>query len=129
MKKFIIVFIFIVVLFFVSIYYVVFCNNKYENNMIEDIKNNYSLEEDIKYLNKSDFHYIIKTNTLLILLDDSYSLVQEVELDKLYEFDVSYDIVYRLNNLMYEIKEISNSKVIYKYYDIYNGNLIEEISV
>lgn len=129
MKKFIIVFIFIVVLFFVSIYYVVSCNNKYENNMIEDIKNNYSLEEDIKYLNKSNFYYIIKTNTLLILLDDSYSLVQEVELDKLYEFDVSYDIVYRLNNLMYEIKEISNSKVIYKYYDIYNGNLIEEISV
>lgn len=129
MKKFIIVFIFIVVLFFVSIYYVVSCNNKYENNMIEDIKNNYSLEEDIKYLNKSNFYYIIKTNTLLILLDDSYSLVQEVELDKLYEFDVSYDIVYRLNNLMYEIKELSNSKVIYKYYDIYNGNLIEEISV
>ena len=129
MKKFIIVFIFIVALFFVSIYYVVFCNNKYENNMIEDIKNNYSLEEDIKYLNKSNFYYIIKTNTLLILLDDSYSLVQEVELDKLYEFDVSYDIVYRLNNLMYEIKEISNSKVIYEYYDIYNGNLIEEISV
>ena len=38
------------------------------------------------------------------------------------------DIIYKNNNLMYLEKEIKNNKVIYKYYDTSNLELIKEIT-
>lgn len=129
MKKIIIVFILIVLVSFACVFYTVSRNNKYASSIEKIIKEKYSLQEDIKYLNKSNFYYIIETNTLLILLDDNYNEVQKINKSELYNLDKPYEIVYRLNKIMYEKKEVLSTKIIYTYYDIYTGEVIETVNV
>ena len=80
MKKIIIVFILIVLISFTCVFYTVSKNNNYTSSIEKIIKEKNSLQEDIKYLNKSNFYYIIETNTLLILLDDNYNEVQKINI-------------------------------------------------
>ena len=120
MKKIIIVFILIVLVSFTCVFYTVSKNNKYTSSIEKKVKEKYSLQEDIKYLNKSNFYYIIETNTLLILLDDNYNEVQKINTSELYSLDKPYEIVYRLNKIMYEKKEVLSTKIIYTYYSIRN---------
>ena len=129
MKKIIIVFILIVLISFTCVFYTVSKNNKYTSSIEKIIKEKNSLQEDIKYLNKSNFYYIIETNTLLILLDDNYNEVQKINTSELYNLDKPYEIVYRLNKMMYEKKEVLSTKIIYTYYDIYTGKVIEIVNV
>lgn len=97
--------------------------------MEKEIKEKYSLQEDIKYLNKSNFYYIIETNTSLILLDNNYKEVQKISINDLYNLDKPYEIVYRLNKIMYEKKEVLSSKIIYTYYDIYTGEELDKVNI
>ena len=129
MKKIIIVFILIVLISFTCVFYTVSKNNKYTSSIEKIIKEKNSLQEDIKYLNKSNFYYIIETNTLLILLDDNYNEVQKINTSELYNLDKPYEIVYRLNKMMYEKKEVLSTKIIYTYYAIYTGKVIEIVNV
>lgn len=129
MKKIIIFFILIVLISFTCVFYTVSKNNKYTSSIEKKVKEKYSLQEDIKYLNKSNFYYIIETNTLLILLDDNYNEVQKINTSELYSLDKPYEIVYRLNKIMYEKKEVLSTKIIYTYYDIYTGEVIETVNV
>lgn len=129
MKKIIIVFILIVLVSFTCVFYTVSKNNEYTSSIEKKVKEKYSLQEDIKYLNKSNFYYIIETNTLLILLDDNYNEVQKINTSELYSLDKPYEIVYRLNKIMYEKKEVLSTKIIYTYYDIYTGEVIETVNV
>ena len=129
MKKIIIVFILVVLVSFTCVFYTVSKNNKYTSSIEEKVKEKYSLQEYIKYLNKSNFYYIIETNTLLILLDDNYNEVQKINTSELYSLDKPYEIVYRLNKIMYEKKEVLFTKIIYTYYDIYTGEVIETVNV
>lgn len=129
MKKIIIVFILIVLVSFTCVFYTVSKNNKYTSSIEKKVKEKNSLQEDIKYLNKSNFYYIIETNTLLILLDDNYNEVQKINTSELYSLDKPYEIVYRLNKIMYEKKEVLSTKIIYTYYDIYTGEVIETVNV
>lgn len=129
MKKIIIVFILIVLISFTCVFYTVSKNNNYTSSIEKIIKEKNSLQEDIKYLNKSNFYYIIETNTLLILLDDNYNEVQKINISELYNLDKPYEIVYRLNKIMYEKKEVLSTKIIYTYYDIYTGEVIETVNV
>lgn len=129
MKKIIIVFILIVLVSFTCVFYTVSKNNKYTSSIEKKVKEKYSLQEDIKYLNKSNFYYIIETNTLLILLDDNYNEVQKINTSELYSLDKPYEIVYRLNKIMYEKREVLSTKIIYTYYDIYTGEVIETVNV
>ena len=39
------------------------------------------------------------------------------------------EIVYRLKKMMYEKKEVLSTKIIYTYYDIYTGKVIETVNV
>ena len=129
MKKIIIVFILIVLISFTCVFYTVSKNNKYTSSIEKIIKEKNSLQKDIKYLNKSNFYYIIETNTLLILLDDNYNEVKKINTSELYNLDKPYEIVYRLNKMMYEKKEVLSTKIIYTYYDIYTGKVIETVNV
>jgi len=129
MKKIIIIFIVIVLVVFFSIFFLVSNNNKYSSNIEKEIKNNYDLKDDIIYLNKSNLYYIILTNKNLIVLDNEYQEVFKEEKEKINELEEDYEIVYRLNQVMYEIKKVSDNEIIYKYYDIYTNDLIDAVKV
>ena len=129
MKKIIIIFVIGVVSIFFSIFFVVSRNDKYINNIEKEVRNNYKLKDDIIYLNKSNLYYIILTNKNLIVLDNEYQEVFKEEKEKINELEEDYEIVYRLNQVMYEIKKVSDNEIIYKYYDIYTNDLIDAVKV
>ena len=40
-----------------------------------------------------------------------------------------YEIVYRLNQVMYQKKKINKNKIIYEYYDINTNELIDTVEI
>lgn len=129
MKKIIIVFISLVLLAFFFILFPVARNNKYTNNLEKEVTDNYEIKEKINYLNKSNLYYIILTTKNLIVLDKNYKEILKEDIKKIKILDKDYELVYRLNNVMYETKEISKDKITYNYYDIYTNELIDTLVV
>lgn len=129
MKKLIIILVTLILIFFLSRVYVVNKNNKYINTLEKEIKENYKINKDIKYLNKTNLYYIILTTDNLIVLDNKFNELLKDDTSKLYNFKKEHEIVYRLNKVMYETKKISKEKIIYEYYDIYTGELIDTLNI
>lgn len=129
MKKIIVLVISLVLLFFLSRCYIVNKNNKYLNSIKEEIKDNYKIKKDIKYLNKTNLYYIILTTDNLIVLDNDYNEIFIEKVSKLSNYKKNYEIVYRKNKVMYESKKVSKDKIVYKYYDIYTGELLDTINI
>lgn len=127
MKKVIIIFIVMVVFGFGFVFYTVRSNDKYLNSVKEDIANNYDVVGKIEYLNIFDRYYILLDSDNLIVLDEEYSEIFKEKRSVIYNKD--YDIVYRLNKVMYESKVVEKSKVSYSYYDIYTFDKIDEIVI
>lgn len=129
MKKIIIVFITIILVIFFAIFFLVSNNDKYLNKIEKEIKKNYDIKEEIKYLNKSNLYYIIVTTKNLIVLDDDYKEIFKEDISNIKGFDENREIVYRLNEVMYEEKDVSEDKIIYNYYDIYTNELIDTLEI
>ena len=125
MKKIIIIFIGLVLIFFLSIVFIVFNNNRYENNLLEDIKNNYS--KDVLYVNKSLDNYVVRTKDKVVVLDSKYKEVSSLEIDKLYKMDC--DLVYHKNAIMYEDVVVKGNKIIYTYYDAKSGKEVDKVEI
>ena len=129
MKKTIILIIALISICFFLVSYLIINNNKYEKKLEQEIKQHYTLENDIKYLNKSNLYYIILTTKNLIVLDEYYQEVFKEDANKINFIDTSFEITYRLNQVMFEIKKVSKNKITYEYYDIYTNELIDNITV
>lgn len=129
MKKIIIFILVVFLIIFFSIFYLVEKNNKYIKIIEKEIKENYNIKDEIKYLNKSDLYYIIVTNKNLIVLDNNYQEIIKEDINKLKDYDKDKVIVYKLNKVMYEEKNVSKNKITYKYYDIYTNELIDTLEV
>jgi len=80
-------------------------------------------------LNKSNLYYIILTTKNLIVLDKNYKEILKEDIKKIKKIDKDNELVYRLNNVMYETKEINKDKIIYNYYDIYTNELIDTVEI
>ena len=122
----------LIVLILIILFYIIFPvlkNNKYENNIQKEIQENYEINDKINYLNKFDLYYIIVTTNNLIVLDNKYQELLKEDIKNIKQIDTKYEIVYRLNKVMYETKEISKDKITYNYYDVYTNELIDTIEV
>jgi len=129
MKKIIIIFLFIVLFIFFCILFLVSNNNKYINSIEKDICDNYDIKDDIIYVNKSHLYYIILTSDYLIVLDDNYKEIFKDDVNNIVDKKDNYEIVYRLNKVMYEEKKVLDKKIIYNYYDIYTNECIDTVEV
>lgn len=129
MKKIIIIFVSLVLIVFLSKVYVISSNINYENNTEKEIKDNYDIKDKINYLNKNNSYYIIKTNKNLIVLDSNYQEILKEDINKIKDINKDYEIVYRLNKVMYEVKKVSKNKITYEYYDIYTNELIDTLEI
>ena len=129
MKKIIIIFITIILVVLFAIFFLTSSNDRYLNNMKKEINKNYEIKDEIKYLNKSNLYYIIVTNQKLIVLDNEYQEIFMEEVSKIKKINKDYEIVYRLNSVMYEVKDVYDDKIIYYYYDIYNGELLDTVEI
>lgn len=125
MKKLIVMFISVLLILFFFIKVTVSSNYKYDNSIIEDIKENYELDSNIIYLNKFANYYIVKTSSQVLVLDNMYNLIFQDDVLNLFSCD--YDMVYRINKLMYVSSNVKGSSVIYNFYDVYTFDKIDEI--
>ncbi len=125
MKKVIIIFISLVLIFFLSVIFIVYNNNKYENNILNEVRDKYS--KDVSYVNKYLDNYVVKTKDKVVVLNSKYEEVTSMNISDLYES--SYDLVYRKNAIMYEKVDVDGINIIYTYYDVKSGEEIEKVEI
>lgn len=129
MKKLIIIIICLVVFLFGCVIYIVNRNNNYLNNILEDIKNNSEIKEDIIYYNKYNNYYIVLTKDNIIVLDKDYKEVYNNSTEKFQDKTSEYEIIYKTDIPMYEEKKKEGNTFKYMYYDIYTLENIDEIEI
>lgn len=129
MKKLIIIFICLVVFLFGSVIYIVNRNNNYLNNILEDIKSNSEIKEDIIYYNKYNNYYIVLTKDNIIVLDKDYKEVYNNSTEKFQDKTSEYEIIYKTDIPMYEETKKEGNTIKYIYYDIYTLDKLDEIEI
>ena len=117
---------FLVLFIFVSL--IVFNDNKNISNLEKKILDNTDVTL-VKYINYYDEHYIVKDNDNLYLFNGEYEQILSINLSLLFSKYNNYDIVYRNKTLMFMNEYKGKEGIIFKYYDIYTGECIDEILV
>ena len=127
MKKFVIIIVSILIIILLSIVYLGSNVNKYNSNLNKLIKDNYHVDNKLINVNKYDGYYILTTSANIIVLNSKYKEILKEDISKIKESN-NMSIIYKNNSLMYLEKEKSKDKVIYKYYNPSNLELIKEIT-
>ena len=122
-KKIVIVIVLFFALFWGLLYFIV---GNYDGDLINEVSNKTKIK-NIVYVNKSNYHYVVLTKDKVYVFDDKYELVLEKERGNI-NYD-KYDIVYKRNMLMYEGQSMDTYYLVYSYYDIEDGKLINEIEI
>ena len=117
---------FILILVFISIIYPVMKNEDYNKKLFDDVYNNSNIK-NINYVNKSNNYYIVKNDKEIVVMDLNYDKINSVNVSDIHDSDL--DIVYRRGNIYYEEKVNDKDKLIYKYYNINNGEFVFDITV
>lgn len=117
---------FILILVFISIIYPVMRNGDYNKKLFDDVYSNSNIK-NINYVNKSNNYYIVKNDKEIVVMDLNYDKINSVNVSDIYDSDL--DIVYRRGNIYYEEKINDKDKLIYKYYNINNGEFVFDITV
>lgn len=128
MKKIIMIFIVVIITLFISMCIMVNIDNKYFNGLKKEISENTDIT-DIVYVNKYNEHYIAKDNEYIYLFNSNYEEITRIKLSLLYDNKKKYDIVYRDKTIMYMDNFKNKEGIIYRYYDIYTYELIDEIVI
>jgi len=105
----------IILLIFSIILYPVIKNNNYQKKLLNNIYENTDLK-DIKYLNKDNNYFIIKTKDKVIVLDLNHEEVYSISTSEIKKSNL--DLSYTRNSLYYKERIRKNNKLTYKYYDI-----------
>ena len=105
----------IILLIFSIILYPVIKNNNYQKKLLNNIYENTDLK-DIKYLNKDNNYFIIKTKDKVLVLDLNYEEIYSINTNEL--IDSNLDLTYIRNNLYYKERKKENNKLVYKYFDV-----------
>lgn len=122
-KKIVIGIVLLFALFFCLLCFVV---GNYDGDLINEVSNKTKIK-DIIYVNKNNYHYVVLTNDKVYVFDDKYKLVLEKERGNI-NYN-KYDIVYKRNMLMYEEESMNTYYLVYSYYDIEDGKLINEVEI
>ena len=126
-KKIIGIIIIVLFILWLSIFYIVRKNNNYEKRLINEIKENYQIQEEITDVNTYDNNYIVITPNKVIVLNSNYENIKEESTSKLAQNTNNYTLIYKNNNLMYENTILKEDKVIYEYYDAYTYEYVNNI--
>jgi len=105
----------IILLIFSIILYPIIKNNNYQKKLLNNIYENTDLK-DIKYLNKDNNYFIIKTKDKVLVLDLNYEEVYSISTSEIKKSNL--DLSYTRNSLYYKERIRKNNKLTYKYYDI-----------
>lgn len=85
--------------------------------------------DNISYVNKYDDKYIVSDDKNTYLFNSKYEEILRIANYLLHENKNNYQIIYKDNALVYLDDYIDKDSVVFKYYDIYTYELIDEIRV
>lgn len=129
MKKLIIIFISIILFLFTCVCIIIGVDKNYIKNMEKNISKKTNVK-NIEYINKYDGYYIVMDLENLYLFDKDYQEIFSAVVDSLHKNKNDYDIIYKDMKVMYMDNYKSKKEgVIFKYYDIYTYELIDEIVI
>lgn len=128
MKKVVTVFILIILFLFLSMCIMVGIDKNNIKDMEKNILNNTEIE-DIVYINKYDDKYIVINDKYLYLFSSKYEEILKIDIDLLHDNESDYALIYRDNKIMYMDNYKNKDGIVFKYYDIYTYELIDEIIV
>ena len=114
-KVLITILIIIILLIFSIILYPIIKNNNYQKKLLNNIYENTDLK-DIKYLNKDNNYFIIKTKDKVLVLDLNHEEVYSISTSEIKKSNL--DLSYTRNSLYYKERIRKNNKLTYKFYDI-----------
>ena len=98
-------------------------------NLLDEVIADFGDVKDIEYINRYDNNYIVMDKKYLYLFDDKYEEIDKLDVKDIYENKKNYDIVYRDKTIMYMDNFKNKEGIIYRYYDIYTYELIDEIVI
>lgn len=128
MKKLIGIFIFVILFIFISMYIITYIDKKDINNLRENILKNTDIKK-AEYVNKYDDNYLVINEEYLYLFDSLYEEINRVSVDLLHSNENNYQLVYRNNMIMYMDDYKNDDGLVFKYYDIYTYELVDEVVV
>ena len=99
------------------------------NNITQNIKDNYSIKDEITYSNRYGNYYIFTTESDVYVLNNEYQKVYQKEISNLATNEENLPIIYKTNKLMYEKTIRKKDKITYEYYDALTGNLTKETTL
>ena len=95
-----------------TIFFIKKSNNNYKKEIIQEIKNNYQIEEKILEVNKYDHNYVVITKDIIIVLNTKYQKIKEEKKNKLAENkkkdEEKYQVV--LDELNNDVKVLKDRK-------------------
>lgn len=113
---------------FVGICIMVGIDNVNINDLEKEIFNNTDIK-DIEYVNKYDGYYIVRNSQYIYLFNSEYEEITSINVKLVYDNENNYDIVYRNKTIMYMDNYKNKEGIIFKYYDIYTYEVIDEVII
>ena len=104
-------------------------NDNFYNDMLEDkiLENTNILL--VEYVNCYDEHYIVRDTENLYLFNNDFMEILRIDVNLLFNKYENYDIVYRNKTLMFMDNYKDKDGIIFKYYDIYTGEIIDDVLI
>ncbi|MDD5827310.1 MAG: hypothetical protein SO108_01870 [Bacilli bacterium] len=132
MKKVLRSILIIVIILIIGILYISYITNHNQdelNNITQNIKDNYSVKDEITYSNRYGNYYIFTTESDVYVLNNEYQKVYQKEISSLATNEENLPIIYKTNKLMYEKTIRKKDKITYEYYDALTNQLIKETTL
>lgn len=132
MKKVLRSILIIVIILIIGILYISYITNHNQdelNNITQNIKDNYSVKDEITYSNRYGNYYIFTTESDVYVLNNEYQKVYQKEISSLATNKENLPIIYKTNKLMYEKTIRKKDKITYEYYDALTNQLIKETTL
>lgn len=132
MKKVLRSILIIVIILIIGILYISYITNHNQdelNNITQNIKDNYSIKDEITYSNRYGNYYIFTTESDVYVLNNEYQKVYQKEISSLATNEENLPIIYKTNKLMYEKTIRKKDKITYEYYDALTNQLIKETTL
>lgn len=132
MKKVLRSILIIVIILITGILYISYITNHNQdelNNITQNIKDNYSVKDEITYSNRYGNYYIFTTESDVYVLNNEYQKVYQKEISNLATNEENLPIIYKTNKLMYEKTIRKKDKITYEYYDALTNQLIKETTL
>lgn len=132
MKKVLRSILIIVIILIIGILYISYITNHNQdelNNITQNIKDNYSVKDEITYSNRYGNYYIFTTESDVYVLNNEYQKVYQKEISSLATNEENLPIIYKTNKLIYEKTIRKKDKITYEYYDALTNQLIKETTL